>query len=129
MAEVRKLDEYEKTAVEVPTKKGDSKKEVPVVFPQKRLKKVTRLEKIAMGMLLLIFIGLAFTTIYLSTAIAKESEQISTMQQGISTDNDKIIELEQEKSELSRKDRIKAIAEKSGLKLIEENIKKVSETK
>ena len=97
----------------------------PVHIPEKRLRRISVLEKIVIGLLATATLCLAFGTIYLRNEITKVQENITTVQKNIDSQTSSINQLQQEKTELSRADRIKEIAEKLGLTLNEDNIRNV----
>ncbi|MFC0233384.1 cell division protein FtsL [Vagococcus entomophilus] len=127
MAQIKKtMDEYQ---VDVPSEaKASFQDEMasPFQLSEKRIKGISRLEKITIGGIVLMCIVLAMTTIYMSTVVNKETESITNTQQEIERTTNSITKLQQEKSELSRKDRVKSIADKASLKQIEGNIRTVT---
>ncbi|WP_326716877.1 cell division protein FtsL [Vagococcus jeotgali] len=93
--------------------------------PQSRLKKVSKLEKIIFASLIVTFLLMAVATIRMTTAVNREEEAISTMQVAQKETQKEIDKLEQEKSELLKSERVKDIAEKAGIELREDNIRKI----
>jgi cell division protein FtsL len=61
----------------------------------------------------------------MTTAINREEEAITSVQQEINTSTRAIDKLEQEKNELLRSDRIKEIAEKADIEMRDDNIRKI----
>ncbi|MBM7708157.1 cell division protein FtsL [Enterococcus lemanii] len=93
--------------------------------PARRLKRISKLEKaIAVG---LIFATLAISLfmIHLRTSITQIEHNISIIQSDVSTEKEKKLQLEQEKSELSKSERIRKIAEEKGLTIHSDNLRKV----
>lgn len=101
------------------------KEPVPFVVPQSKLKKVSKLEKIVFCAFVVTFLFLSIATIKMTTAINREEEAISSVQQKMNASKSSIEKLEQEKNELLRADRVKGIAEKSEIELREDNIRKI----
>ncbi|MDF0479424.1 cell division protein FtsL [Vagococcus sp. PNs007] len=98
----------------------------PVVTKSKAtLKNISRIEKLAVSLLLVAVLGLAVVTVKLTTTISQAEEDISVMQLDINDKTEKITKLEQKKNEMSRTDKIKAAAEKAGLVINDENIRNV----
>ncbi|MGM0123693.1 cell division protein FtsL [Enterococcus sp. AZ194] len=95
------------------------------ISPAKRLKRFTNLEKILVVGLASVIIGLSVMTIRLRTNISSVERDISGMTSTITTNKSEISRLEQEKNELSRSDRVKKIAEKQGLTINDDNLRKV----
>lgn len=93
--------------------------------PQSRLKKVSKLEKFIFASLIVTFLLMAVATIRMTTAVNREEEAISTMQVAQKETQKEIDKLEQEKSELLKSERVKDIAEKAGIELREDNIRKI----
>lgn len=98
---------------------------VPYLVPQSRLKKVSKLEKFIFFAFIVTFLCLSVATIKLTTAINREEEAISTVQTQITESQADINKLRQEKNELLRSERVKGIAEKAGIELREDNIRKI----
>lgn len=97
----------------------------PYVVPQSRLKKVSRLEKVIFVAFIMTFLFLSIATIKVTTAINREEEAITAVQQEMNTSKKTIDKLEQEKNELLRSARVKEIAEKADIELREDNIRKI----
>jgi cell division protein FtsL len=88
------------------------------VSPGDRLKKITRVEKFAVLAFLVMLIGL-------SVVMVNYRNEISSIQTDIDAKEKTATQLQQEKSELSRSDRLKEIAEKAGLSINDDNLRKV----
>lgn len=127
MAEAQRREEYD--VVEFSPKVEELPK-VPVSQEQpevkKKIKKISNLEKLVVVLLGILFIGLVFCSLTVRSTILKTTENISEIEQKIQKKEKQKEILAQEKSELSRTDRIKKIAEEKGLELKEENIRKVN---
>ncbi|HLQ39482.1 MAG TPA: cell division protein FtsL [Tetragenococcus sp.] len=93
--------------------------------PSRKLEKVSRLEKIVVAALLIVLIALALLTISLRTTISEVEQNVSTKQEQVNQKETEAARLEQEKNELSKSERIQKIAEKKGLKIESENLRKV----
>lgn len=93
--------------------------------PARRLKRISRLEKLIFGLLLISVIGLAVLTIHVRTDISQLEHDISIIQAETTQKGEERLRLEQEKSELSKTDRIKKVAEKNGLSINDDNLRKV----
>ena len=63
--------------------------------------------------------------IQLRTSITQVEQEISLIQGEVVVDSADVLRLEQEKSELSKSDRIREIAEENGLTIQSENLRKV----
>ncbi|MBO0442435.1 cell division protein FtsL [Vagococcus fluvialis] len=98
---------------------------VPYLVPQSKLKKVSKLEKVVFCTIVATFLFLSIATIKMTTAINREEEAITSVQQEINTSTRAIDKLEQEKNELLRSDRIKEIAEKADIEMRDDNIRKI----
>lgn len=101
------------------------KEPIPYVVPQSKLKKVSKLEKIVFCAFVVTFLFLSIATIKMTTAINREEEAITTVQQQMNESKSTIEKLEQEKNELLRADRVKGIADKADIELREDNIRKI----
>ncbi|GCF93971.1 cell division protein FtsL [Enterococcus florum] len=95
------------------------------VSPAERLKKVSRIEKIAVVGLLLMLIATAVLMVNMRNDVSKTQNEISNIQSQIDEKEKTATQLQQEKNELSRSDRLKEIAEKAELKINDENLRKV----
>ncbi|MDT2746831.1 cell division protein FtsL [Vagococcus fluvialis] len=98
---------------------------VPYLVPQSKLKKVSKLEKVVFCTIVATFLFLSIATIKMTTAINREEEAITSVQQEINTSTRAIDKLEQEKNELLRSDRIKEIAGKADIEMRDDNIRKI----
>ncbi|MGX7203885.1 cell division protein FtsL [Enterococcus pingfangensis] len=95
------------------------------VSPGDRLKKITRVEKFAVLAFLAMLIGLSIVMVNYRNEISKTQNEITSIQTDIDTKEKTATQLQQEKSELSRSDRLKEVAEKAGLTINDENLRKV----
>jgi cell division protein FtsL len=86
---------------------------------------VSKLEKVVFCTIVATFLFLSIATIKMTTAINREEEAITSVQQEINTSTRAIDKLEQEKNELLRSDRIKEIAEKADIEMRDDNIRKI----
>lgn len=94
--------------------------------PMNHLKKITKMEKMILVLLVLFLVGVSSLAIQLSNNISKYEEQVAEVQSDSSNIQESIKELKQEKTELSKVDRIKQAAEKEGLEINEANIRNVT---
>ncbi|MFV0558465.1 MAG: cell division protein FtsL [Enterococcus sp.] len=93
--------------------------------PARKLKRISRLEK-SIGILgILLFLLLSVLTIYLRTDISQVEHDVTVIQAKTTQKQEEATRLEQEKSELSKTDRIKKVAEKQGLTITDDNLRKV----
>ena len=90
--------------------------------PARRLKRISRLEKIIGVLLLLSVIGLAILTVYVRTDISQLEHEVSQIEAATAEKGQEKIRLEQEKAELTTTERIKEVAEKQGLKINDDNL-------
>ncbi|MGM0215571.1 cell division protein FtsL [Enterococcus sp. AZ109] len=95
------------------------------VSPADRLKKISRIEKIVAGGLLVMLIGMAIIMVNTRNEISKTQNEVTNIQTEINQKERTATQLQQEKNELSRSDRLKEIAEKDGLSINDENLRKV----
>ncbi|MBO0452789.1 cell division protein FtsL [Candidatus Enterococcus murrayae] len=95
------------------------------VSPGDRLKKITRVEKFAVLAFLVMLIGLSIVMVNYRNEISKTQNEITSIQTDIDAKEKTATQLQQEKSELSRSDRLKEIAEKAGLSINDANLRKV----
>ncbi len=95
------------------------------VSPADRLKKISRIEKIVAVGLLAMLISMAIIMVNTRNDISKTQNDITNTQTEIDKKEKTATQLQQEKNELSRSDRLKEIAEKDGLSINDENLRKV----
>lgn len=95
------------------------------VSPADRLKKISRIEKIVAAGLLAMLISMAIIMVNTRNDISKTQNDITNTQTEIDKKEKTATQLQQEKNELSRSDRLKEIAEKDGLSINDENLRKV----
>lgn len=126
MAELKKMEEYqyEIPMIEEPADTPEVLVEVPHL-PKRRLQHISRMEKIIAVLLLLGVIAMSVLTIQLRTNITKVENSVSEVQQTIIQNEAELSKLKQEKSELSRIDRIQDIAKELGLTENADNLRKV----
>ena len=92
---------------------------------QKRIKTFTRLEKAFYGAIHITAITLAVSIIYLQSRSLQIQQEISHLNSQINDRETEYNNAKQEVNELSRYDRIAEIAQKAGLTVQKDNIKKV----
>ena len=92
---------------------------------QKRIKTFTRLEKAFYGTIIITAITLAVSIIYLQSRSLQIQQEISHLNSQINDRETEYNNAKQEVNELSRYDRIAEIAQKAGLTVQKDNIKKV----
>lgn len=92
-----------------------------------KLAKISLSEKILVGVLILVLLFFAVLTVQVSTKITRVSENITAIQQNTEVNKEAISQLEQEKNELSRAERIKKIAEEAGLTANDDNVRNVGQ--
>lgn len=92
---------------------------------QKRIKTFTRLEKAFYGAIIITAITLAVSIIYLQSRSLQIQQEISHLNSQINDREAEYNNAKQEVNELSRYDRIAEIAQKAGLTVQKDNIKKV----
>ena len=92
---------------------------------QKRIKTFTRLEKAFYGAIIITAITLAVSIIYLQSRSLQIQQEISHLNSQINDRETEYNTAKQEVNELSRYDRIAEIAQKAGLTVQKDNIKKV----
>lgn len=131
MAELKKVQQYpyDLQEIELPEQPlPDSPSEKEIVLPQspaKRLKQISIFEKLAVVCIAFSVIALCVLTVMLRTNISGMEKQIGALQVEYNEKNQEKISLEQEKSELSRTERVKKIAEEKGLSNNDDNLRKV----
>lgn len=134
MAELKKYEEtsYEARIMdeavietESPVIETQSPENLPY-SPKKRLRNVSLFEKFLSVVILAAAISVAVLTIQVRTAIVQTTNDITNAQAEIQAKEKTALQLEQEKNELSKADRIKQIAEEQGLSEIDGNLRKVN---
>lgn len=133
MAELKAHDYgYTEPLIEIPqqdkpTQPSTDRPEIIVVpqSPAHKLKKISKIEKLIGVFLLGAMIGLAVLTIYVRTDISQLEHDVSLIQAETTQKKEDSTRLEQEKSELSKTDRIKKIAEEKGMTINDDNLRKV----
>ncbi|EJN95144.1 cell division protein FtsL [Streptococcus ratti] len=92
---------------------------------QKRIRTFTRLEKAFYGAIIITAITLAVSIIYLQSRSLQIQQEISHLNSQINDKETEYNNAKQEVNELSRYDRIADIAQKAGMTVQKDNIKKV----
>ncbi|WP_430600805.1 cell division protein FtsL [Enterococcus sp. DIV0008] len=93
--------------------------------PARRLKSISTLEKLIAAFVIIAVLTLAILTINIRTNISQVEHDISLIQSDISEKTTQAEQLEQEKNELSKTERIQKIAEDNGLSIDDGNLRKV----
>src|SRR5699024_3113490 len=93
--------------------------------PSRKLEKISKMEKVIVTSIVLFTIGLSILTIKVRTSSRQVEQDITTIQKEVEVDEQESQQLEQEKSELSKSDRIQKIAEKKGLSIDSDHLRKV----
>ncbi|MDH6364441.1 cell division protein FtsL [Enterococcus sp. PF1-24] len=135
MAELKRTDEYQYDPYEAPIQTSNDS--IPVrqtsyqnitqapVLPAGHFKRLSKMEKFILSLILMGIIGISVGTIQLRTTITKVEDEISSIQTEIAEKNSSARLLEQEKSELSRKERVKEVADKKGMVISDDNLRKL----
>ncbi|MGT2923919.1 cell division protein FtsL [Streptococcus caviae] len=92
---------------------------------QKRIRTFTRLEKAFYGAIIITAITLSISIIYLQSRSLQIQQEISHLNSQINDKETEYNNAKQEVNELSRYDRISDIAQKAGMTVQKDNIKKV----
>lgn len=137
MAELKKMNDFPydlplevevPQTTEQPSPIAEPSEDISIPFsPEKRLRRVSTMEKIIVALLIMAAITVSVATIQLRTTISTTEKTISSIQAETETQQEEAERLEQQKSELSRTDRIKEIAEEKGLTINDDNLRKVEE--
>ncbi|WP_248624152.1 cell division protein FtsL [Enterococcus cecorum] len=90
-----------------------------------KLARISLVEKMIAVSILLFVVFVALVMIYVRTSINQMEHDISIVENEITVNEKEITRLQQEKNELSKADRIKQIAEKLGLSINDDNLRKV----
>ncbi len=93
--------------------------------PARRLKSISTLEKLIAAFVIIAVLTLAILTINIRTNISQVEHDISLIQSDITEKTTQAEQLEQEKNELSKTERIQKIAEDNGLSIDDGNLRKV----
>lgn len=93
--------------------------------PARKLNRITRMEKIIAAAMVGVLIVLGLLMINLRTTISQVEQDISVLQQDVTSKEAQALQLEQEKNELSKSERIQKIAEDEGLSINSDNLRKV----
>lgn len=109
-----------------PDRKSDYEPATKVpVSPARHLKRLSNMEKLLLGVILTAIVGVSILTIQLRTTITQVENEISAVQTQISEEESKAETLDQEKTDLSRPERLKEIAEQNGLSDNADNLRTV----
>lgn len=135
MAELKKVDDfiYDAPMMEESMPVMDPQNEEKKVLrkvdlpqsPKKHLKNISRIEKVLGFLLIGAIIGIALLTVQVRTAITQSSNEITAAKTIIEQKEEKALKLEQEKTELSKADRIREVAKNKGLSEIDGNLRNV----
>ena len=125
-----KFEEYSyemKEQLVQPTPITPERPEVIVVplSPARHLQRISKLEKTIASIFIVALVGVGLLMIQLRTSITQVEQEISLIQGEVVVDSADVLRLEQEKSELSKSDRIREIAEENGMAIQSENLRKV----
>lgn len=123
MAELKEYNHYNYDTEEEVTEVVAA--EPVLTYPSKKNKTITLFERVIVGLVIVSFLGLAVLTVKLTTTISQAEQEIISIQRDIEVKTDEAAKLEQEKSELSRTERITKAAEDAGLEIKDENIRNV----
>lgn len=93
--------------------------------PSRHLQRISKLEKMIAFIFIVALVGVGLLLINLRTSITQIEQDISLIEGEVIVDNAEVLRLEQEKSELSKSERIRKIAEDKGLTIQSENLRKV----
>lgn len=93
--------------------------------PNRRLKRISKLEKVIVAALVVATLVFSLFMIHLRTSITQIEHNISIIESDVAVEKEKKLQLEQEKSELSKSERIRKIAEEKGLTIQSDNLRKV----
>lgn len=100
----------------------------PVDFkqPLSRLEHITKIEKLLVTTLVVFFVVLSAVTVQISNRVSQYEKEISSIQSKNAEVKQSVLELEQEKTELSRVDKLNEVAKQAGLKKHEDSIRNVT---
>lgn len=123
--ELQPMEHSEPTTEKLPT--DPQRPEVIRVpaSPARRLKSISTLEKLIAAFVIISVLTLAILTINIRTNISQVEHDISLIQSDINEKTTQAEQLEQEKNELSKTERIQKIAEDNGLSIDDGNLRKV----
>lgn len=93
-------------------------------FPKKNIIRLSKVEKVVYCIIILVAIIFAFAIVYSITTVQSTSHKSAQLKAGNDRMKDKIGELRQKVSELSKADLVKSIAKKKGLSVNDERVKK-----
>ncbi|MBK0037735.1 MULTISPECIES: cell division protein FtsL [unclassified Enterococcus] len=123
--ESQPLDHSEPTTEKLPTDPQRPEVIRVLASPARRLKSISTLEKLIAAFVIIAVLTLAILTINIRTNISQVEHDISLIQSDISEKTTQAEQLEQEKNELSKTERIQKIAEDNGLSIDDGNLRKV----
>ena len=129
MAEQRNFDVIEEVTsepVELSIVENEPEK-VEFKQPVSRLKRITKIEKLLVLALIVFFVVLSALTVQISNRVAQYEREISSIESKNGEIRQSVSELEQEKTELSRVDRLNKIAKQAGLSKHDDKIRNVIE--
>lgn len=93
--------------------------------PASKLSKLSKIEQILIVSFVLSAVILGVLTINLRTQVSSAENEITAIQAKTNEATNKKMDLQQEKNELSKTERIQKIAEKKGLSIKEDNLRNV----
>ena len=93
--------------------------------PARKLTRISKIEKMITYACLTLLVVLSVVMISVRMTVSKVEQEISIIQDGVTQNKDTILQLEQEKNELSKSERIKKIADDQGLSITSDNLRKV----
>jgi len=114
------LFEPEKAAIEI--------SDVEIIdpkFPKRKLAKLSKIEKLVYILITLVAVVFSFAIVYSITTVQKMTNENTLIKSKNDQMKESVDELQQKVNELLRSDRVKEIADKKGLYVIDENLKKV----
>ncbi|MGX7031433.1 cell division protein FtsL [Vagococcus zengguangii] len=128
MAEQRSFDVIEQTVSEPVELSVIENQPEAVDFkqPVSRLERITKVEKMLVLALIVFFVVLSALTVQISNRVSQYEREISSIESKNTEIKKSVIELEQEKTELSRVDRLNEIAKQAGLSKHEDKIRNVT---
>ena len=93
--------------------------------PTRKLSRISKAEKLITYSCLALLVVLSVVMINIRMTVSKVEQEISIIQDGVTQNEGTILQLEQEKNELSKSERIKKIADDQGLSITSDNLRKV----
>ncbi len=95
------------------------------ISPARKLSRISGIEKIIAAVLVVSIVALSIAMINLRTTINRVEHDISVLQEKVTENEAATLQLEQERNELSKSERIQKIAEEEGLSIDSDNLRKV----